>query len=178
MVWWKFNNKCRHFPHFQKGTNRQTTIWLISFYMLFFNEYFYMLFDELEKLFLYIYLFFLWEQFLWTCSFGSSSSSSIIWERESGKKWGTKLVNVRKQNADVGLVYFGFGDCQCHGLTGVSCKRSSKKPPPLFFFPWDSETRNLHSSVRKTGKVSHKILCIIYCSEQGKVNYNIGKILS
>ena len=34
-------------------------------------------------------------------------------EREREKKWGTKLVNVRKQNADMGLAYFGFGDC--HG---------------------------------------------------------------
>ena len=58
-------------------------------------------------------------------------------EREREKKWGTKLVNVRKQNADMGLAYFGFGDCHgqwwTHGCFMIHV-RDFKKPPPHFFF--------------------------------------------
>ena len=56
MVWWKFNNKCRHFPRFQKGANRQTTIWLISFYMLFLWIFLYAFWRARKIVFIYWFL--------------------------------------------------------------------------------------------------------------------------
>nr|POE67215.1 hypothetical protein CFP56_68593 [Quercus suber] len=37
--------------------------------------------------------------------------------------------NLVEQNADMGLAYFGFGDCQCHGLTGVSLTNTPQLVP-------------------------------------------------
>ena len=126
MVWWKFNNKCRHFPRFQKGANRQTTIWLISFYMLFLWIFLYAFWRARKIVFIYWFLLvFIVNSFFFSffSFFLLYSLCEQLWfiflefnnlrEREREKKWGTKLVNVRKQNADMGLAYFGFGDC--HG---------------------------------------------------------------
>ena len=127
MVWWKFNNKCRHFPRFQNGANRQTTIWLISFYMLFLWIFLYAFWRARKIVFIYWFLlvfivnsFFFFFFFFWFLLYSLCEQLWFIFlefnnlrEREREKKWGTKLVNVRKQNADMGLAYFGFGDC--HG---------------------------------------------------------------
>ena len=79
-------------------------------------------------------------------------------EREREKKWGTKLVNVRKQNADTGLAYFGFGDCHgqwwTHGCFIIHVRDFQETSSTLLFsfsfFSWHSETINLHSTVRKS----------------------------
>ena len=123
MVWWKFNNKCRHFPRFQKGANRQTTIWLISFYMLFLWIFLYAFWRARKFVFIYWFLLvFIVNSFFFFIFFWLYSLCEQLWfiilefnnlREKREKKWGTKLINVRKQKADMGLAYFGFGDC--HG---------------------------------------------------------------
>ena len=85
--------------------NRQITIWLISFYMLF---------DELEIFFLYWFLlafvnssFFFFGWIVFVNSFGSSSSSSIIWERERKRKEvGDKACQCQEAECRYGLGVF------------------------------------------------------------------------
>ena len=179
MVWWKFNNKCRHFPRFQKGTNRQTTIRLISFYMLFLWIFLYAFWRARKIVFIYWFLlvfivnsffFFFFFFFFWMYSLCEQ-----LWfiflefnnlREKKRKEVGDKAYQCQEAECRYVLAYFGFGDCHgqwwTHGYFIIHGRDFQETSSTLLsFFSWHGETRNLHSTVRKSKSekiVHHSLL--------------------
>ena len=163
MVWWKFNNKCRHFPRFQKGTNRQTTIRLISFYMLFLWIFLYAFWRARKIVFIYWFLLvFIVNSFFFSffSFFLLYSLCEQLWfiflefnnlREKKRKEVGDKAYQCQEAECRYGLAYFGFGDCHGQWWTHPSrvfhhsCKRFSRNllhaSSSFFFFltQWDKK---------------------------------------